>query len=74
MVASACNPITQEAEAGKTLSEEKKWFPQSRPFLADFLVSLSLHLWAQLASQPLPSSTDILAAFEYGLCYEWDTK
>lgn len=53
MVASACNSITQEAEAGKTLSKEKKKrFPQSWPFLADFLVCPCTR--AQLATQPRP--------------------
>lgn len=59
MVASACNPITQEAEAGKALSKEKK---------NDFhKAGLSLSVPAPGLSWPpshVPSSVDILAVFE----------
>ena len=60
MVASACNPITQEAEAGKALSKEKKknYFHKA---------GLSLSVPAPGLSWPpshVPSSIDILAVFE----------
>lgn len=66
MVASACNSITQEAEAGKTLSKEKK----NDFHKAD--LSLSFPVPAPGLSWPpshVPSSVDILAVFERKLSY-----
>lgn len=68
MVASACNSITQEAEAGKTLSKEKK-----KDFhKAGLSLPISLSVPAPGLSWPpshVPSSTDILAVFERELSY-----
>lgn len=64
MAASACNSITQEAEAGKTLSKEekKKMISTKLTFPCRFAcLSLSLPPWAQLAPRGhVPSSVDIL--------------
>lgn len=68
MVTDACNPITQETEAGKTLSKEKSDSHKGDPSLADFLV-FPCPCTSGL-SWPLghfPSSTDILAVFAYEL-------
>lgn len=51
MVAGACSSITQEAEAGKTLSKEKKKMISIK---LTFLVFPCPCTWAQLASQPRP--------------------
>lgn len=52
MAASACKSITQEAEAGKTLSKEKKMISTKLTFPCRFPVCPCT--WAQLASQPRP--------------------
>lgn len=67
MVAGACSSITQEAEAGKTLSKEKK---KNDFHKAD--LSLSFPVPAPGLSWPpshVPSSVDILAVFERKLSY-----
>lgn len=74
MVVSACNPITQEAEAGTTLSKEKSDFHKAHLSLQISLVSPVLAPLGQLASQPLPLFTDIPTVFEYELPSERDTR
>lgn len=70
MVASACNSITQEAEAGKTLSKEKK---KKKDFhKAGLSLQISLSVPAPGLSWPpshVPSSVDILAVFEREFSY-----
>ena len=69
MVVDACTLNTQETEAGKTLSKEKRSDShKGDPPLADFLV-FPCPCTSGL-SWPLghfPSSTDILAVFAYEL-------
>lgn len=64
MVASACDSITQEAEAGKTLSkEEKKKMISTKLTFPCRFACLSLSLPLGSAGPPwgyVPSSVDIL--------------
>ena len=54
MVASACNPITQEAEAGKALSKEKKKKKMISTKLAFPCLSLHPGSAGLPATSPLP--------------------
>lgn len=53
-VASACNSITQEAEAGKTLSKEKKKMISTKLTFPCLLPSLHLGAAGLPATSPLP--------------------